>query len=185
LLRAGLPDNTCTYKSVTAVAAAQKHMAAAGKVAVYVPYVKSATFMAQLVTADAAITYSVSSAPLIVNATTRPLLLGNTLAFKLWSEGGAVVHSAGADATAIAAEALRVARSILTKKGVEIGVVPQFAEGFGSNGQQVRLGDQQVPLPVGSVACCAPSRAFGAGMSTGSRLSDLCTQLLSGAVLVC
>jgi stage V sporulation protein SpoVS len=137
VLRASRPDDITTYKAVAAVAAAQKQLSQAGKVAVYVPYTKASRFTAQLVTADATITDSITTEPLTVKANTDAAALGNTLAFALLRDGGATVGSAGAAATAKAAEAMRVARALLIKKGFEIGVVPKFAESVGSNGDQV------------------------------------------------
>lgn len=138
VLRAGRPDDATTYKAVAAVASAQKQLSATNRVAVYVPYTKASRFTAQLVTADASITDIITTQPLTARANTDAAALGATLAFALLRDGGATVASAGAAATAKAAEALRVARALLLKKGFEIGSVPQFAESIGSNGQQVR-----------------------------------------------
>jgi stage V sporulation protein SpoVS len=121
------------------VASAQKQLAVDNKVAVYVPYTKASRFTAQLVTADASITDSITTQPLLARANTDAAALGSTLAFALLRDGGATVASAGAGATAKSAEALRVARALLLKKGFEIGVVPQFADSVGSTGQQVRF----------------------------------------------
>lgn len=137
VLRAGRPDDATTYRAVAAVASAQKQLAASNKVAVYVPYTKAARFTAQLLTADASILDTITTTPLTVRASTDAAALGNTLAFTLLREGGATVASAGASATAKAAEALRVARALLLKKGFEIGVVPRFADSIGNQGQQV------------------------------------------------
>lgn len=137
VLRAGKPDDATTYRAVAAVASAQKQLALSNKVAVYVPYTKATRFTAQLLTADASILDTITTAPLTVKASTDAAALGNTLAFTLLRDGGATVASAGAAATAKAAEALRVARALLLKKGFEIGVVPQFADSIGNQGQQV------------------------------------------------
>lgn len=137
VLRAGRSDDATTYKAVAAVASAQRQLSAHNKVAVYVPYTKASRFTAQLLTADASILDSISTQPLTAKSGTDAAALGNTLAFALLRDGGATVASAGAAATAKAAEAMRVARALLLKKGFEIGVVPQFAESIGSTGQQV------------------------------------------------
>lgn len=173
VLRASRPDDATTYKALTAVASAQTKLAASGKVVVYVPYTKASKFTAQLVTASAAITDRITEPPLVVKASTDAAMLGNTLAFELVKHGGATLCSAGASASSKAAEALRVARSQVLRKGYEIGVVPQFVAGVGARGSEVSLGDTPFSscqhsrmytppvmhlsphtLPATQVACC-------------------------------
>lgn len=136
VLRAAQADDVNTYRALTAVASAQKQLAASDRVVVYVPYTKASRFTAQIVTADAAVTASLTEKPLVVRGTTDAAALGNIVAFEVVKHGGATLLSAGPVATAKAAEALRVARGQLLRKGYEIGVVPRFILA-GNSGEEV------------------------------------------------